>query len=151
MAETTNKRPSTRQLLDKIPNVPCLYRHSVNGTYYGIKKIAGKRKEHSLETDDRKIADRKLKAWISNLDKIDSEAEKTTFAELLKRFQLTRKPTFSNLAIGTNYVLQTSTNLAVGFTDYGSAFTATNNSMVYPQYFDVANWSQMFFRVRTSP
>jgi hypothetical protein len=85
MAETTSKRPSTRQLLDKIPNVPCLYRHSVNGTYYGIKKKAGKRKEHSLETDDRKIADRKLKAWISNLDKIDSEAEKTTFAELLNR------------------------------------------------------------------
>ena len=46
MTETTNKRPSTRQLLDKIPNVPSLYQHSVNGTYYGIKKLAGKRKEH---------------------------------------------------------------------------------------------------------
>ena len=86
MAEITNKRPSTRQLLDKIPNVPCLYRHSINGTYYGIKKNAGKRKEHSLETTDRKIAERKLRAWISNLAKIDAEAEKTTLAQLLDKF-----------------------------------------------------------------
>jgi hypothetical protein len=47
-------RLSTRQLLGKIPNVPGLYRHTINGTYYGIKKISGKRKEHSLDTTDRK-------------------------------------------------------------------------------------------------
>ncbi len=86
MTETTNKRPSTRQLLDKIPNVPSLYRHSVNGTYYGIKKLAGKRKEHSLDTADRKIAERKLRVWISDLAKIDTEAEKTTLAQLLEKF-----------------------------------------------------------------
>lgn len=83
-------RPSTRQLLDKIPNVPCLYRHSVNNTYYAIKKWAGKRKEHSLDTTDRKIAERKLKKWISDFDKIDFEAEKTTLAQLLEKFTLTR-------------------------------------------------------------
>jgi hypothetical protein len=60
-------------------------------------------------------------------------------------------PTFSNLIVGTNYQLQVSTNLTGTFTDYGSAFAATNSSMVYPQYFDVANWSQLFLRVRTSP
>ena len=86
----TNKRPSTRQLLDKIPNVPGLYRHSVNGTYYGIKKNAGKRKEHSLDTTDRKIAERKHRAWISDLAKIDSEAEKTTLAQLLEKFTSVR-------------------------------------------------------------
>jgi len=85
------QRFSTRQLLDKIPNYPCLYRHNVNGTYYGIKKHGGKRKEHSLQTDDRKIAERKLKAWIADLDKIDSEAEKTTLAQLLEKFLLIRK------------------------------------------------------------
>ncbi len=90
MTETTNKRPSTRQLLDKIPNVPSLYRHSVNGTYYGIKKIAGKRKEHSLDTTDRKIAERKLRAWITGLGKIDTEAEKTTLAQLLEKFTTVR-------------------------------------------------------------
>jgi hypothetical protein len=85
------QRFRTRQLLDKIPNYPGLYRHSVNGTYYGIKKLGGKRKERSLQTDDRKIAERKLKAWIADLDKIDSEAEKTTLAQLLDKFILIRK------------------------------------------------------------
>src|SRR5437868_8081573 len=61
---TTTKRPSTRQLLEK-SNIPCLYRHSLNSTYYGIKKIGGKRKEHSLGTDDRKIAERRLKDWLA--------------------------------------------------------------------------------------
>jgi len=83
-------RPSTRQLLDKIPNFPCLYRHSVNNTYYAIKKWDGKRKEHSLNTTDRKIAERKLKKWIADLDKIDFEAEKTTLAQLLEKFTTTR-------------------------------------------------------------
>ena len=85
------KRQSTRQLLIKIPNYPCLYRHSVNDTYYGQKMFGGKRKEHSLATTDRKIAERKLKAWIADLDKTDSEAEKTTLSQLIERFVLVRQ------------------------------------------------------------
>lgn len=85
------KRLSTRQLLIKIPNHSCLYRHKTNKTYYGIKKHRGKRKEHSLETKDRKLAERKLKVWIKNLDTIDAEAEKTTLAQLLEKFQMIRK------------------------------------------------------------
>ena len=50
------------------------------------KKINGKRKEHSLDTTDRKIADRRLKEWIANLEEIDSEAEKMTLAALLEKF-----------------------------------------------------------------
>lgn len=53
-------RLSTRQLLVKIPNVPRLYRHKINGSHYGIKKHPGKRKEHSLTTTDRKTAWRTL-------------------------------------------------------------------------------------------
>lgn len=82
---------STRQLLGKIPNFPGLYRHSVNGTYYAMKKIAGKRKEHSLETSDRKLAERRFKDWVANLDKIDTEAEKTTLAQLVEKFKKTRQ------------------------------------------------------------
>ena len=78
MLEATIKRPSTRQLLVKIQNVPCLYRHSINETYYARKKVAGKHKEHSLDTTDRKIAERKLRAWITDLTKLDTEAGKTT-------------------------------------------------------------------------
>ena len=37
------------------------------------------------------------------------------------------------------------------WTNYGTAFTATNISMVYPQYFDVDNWGQLFFRVQSVP
>ena len=86
----TNQQ-STRQLLEKIPNFPCLYRHTLNANYYGIKKVSGKRKEHSLQTTDRKIAERKLAEWIKNLDKIDSTAEKTTLKQLLAKFVASRQ------------------------------------------------------------
>jgi integrase len=81
----TNQQ-STRQLLEKIPNFPCLYRHKVNDTYYGVKKISGKRKEHSLKTTERKLAERKLKGWIADLDKVDGDAAKTTLSSLLDKF-----------------------------------------------------------------
>jgi hypothetical protein len=60
------------------------------------------------------------------------------------------EPVLSNLLIGTNYQLQVSPNLST-WTNSGSAFTATNNTMIYPQYFNVANWSQLFFRVQVAP
>jgi len=82
---------STRQLLEKITNYPSLYRHTTNGTYYGIKKIGGKRKEHSLQTDDRKIAERKLSEWIKTLGQIDSEAEKTNLSQLIEKFDAATK------------------------------------------------------------
>ena len=85
------KRLTTRQLLAKIPNVPCLYRHRINGTYYGIKKLQGKEKDHSLDTTDRKLAERRLKEWINGLDKLDAEAQKTTLEELLSKFQNIRQ------------------------------------------------------------
>ena len=86
-----SNQQSTRQLLGKIAYVPCLYRHKLNGTYYGIKKFAGKRKEHSLQTTDRKIAERKLAHWVKSMDKVDSEAEKTTLGQLLEKLVAARK------------------------------------------------------------
>ncbi len=80
------KRQSTRQLLAKIPNFPCLYRHTVNGNYYGIKKAARRRHEHSLRTTDRKVAERRLNQWIRDLEKIDTRAAKLTLAALLEKF-----------------------------------------------------------------
>lgn len=81
------KRKSTRQLLKKVKGGQWLYRHSVNKTYYAQKKINGKRKEHSLRTADRKIAERRLKVWIANLAEVDSEAEKMTLTTLLEKFK----------------------------------------------------------------
>jgi len=60
------------------------------------------------------------------------------------------KPSFSNLTINTNYQLQVSGDLNT-WTNQGSAFTATNTSMVYPQYWDVDNWNSMFFRLQVTP
>ncbi|HVU07023.1 MAG TPA: LamG-like jellyroll fold domain-containing protein [Verrucomicrobiae bacterium] len=56
-------------------------------------------------------------------------------------------PSFSNLAIGANYQLQVSGDLNT-WTNQGAVFTATNSSINYPQYFNVANWNQLFFRLQ---
>lgn len=60
------------------------------------------------------------------------------------------KPSFSGLTITTNYQLQVSGDLN-NWTNHGSPFTATNTSMIYPQYWDVDNWSQLFFRLQVFP
>lgn len=60
------------------------------------------------------------------------------------------KPSFSNLTLTTNYQLQVSADMS-NWTNQGSPFTATNTSMVYPQYWDVDNWNSLFFRLQVSP
>ena len=78
---------STRQQLVKVPQVPCLYRHSLSRKYYGIKKVGGKRKEHSLDTDDRKLAERRLKKWIADLGKTNVEVERLTLREMIEQLR----------------------------------------------------------------
>ena len=60
------------------------------------------------------------------------------------------KPSFSNLVIGINYQLQLSPDLD-SWTDEGDPFTATDSSMVYPQYWDVENWNDLYFRLAVVP
>jgi hypothetical protein len=59
-------------------------------------------------------------------------------------------PSFNHLLLGTNYQLQVSSDFTT-WTNQGSPFTATNSSIIYPQYFDVDNWNQLFFRLQVSP
>jgi|GEM_PF-1535415 len=59
-------------------------------------------------------------------------------------------PTFSDLLVGTNYQLQASLGLN-NWTNEGTPFTATNPVMVYPQYFNVTNWEQLYFRLEVVP
>lgn len=66
----------------KVPGCIGLYRHSVTGRYYAVKKVKGKKKERSLETTDRKIAERRFKDWSDALGKVDVEVEKTTLRQL---------------------------------------------------------------------
>ena len=54
---------------------------------------------------------------------------------------------FSNLMVGTNYQVQVSTNLNGAFSDYGQPFSATNSTMAYPAYWNVADWNNLFFRL----
>ena len=70
----------------KVPNIPGLYRNTGSGRYYGVKKIRGRRRERSLRTTDRKIAERRHREWISNLQRVDRECERATLRELLERF-----------------------------------------------------------------
>jgi integrase len=71
-----------------VANFPGLYRHSRSGLYYACKKLHGVRREQSLQTCDRKIAERRLKEWIGNMDKVDAEVEKTTLDQLIQRYVL---------------------------------------------------------------
>lgn len=77
---------STRQLLQKIPGYPCLYRHSVNDSYYGITKVGGNRKEHSLGTTDRKLAERNLKQWLNDLETTEPLKARKTLENLLEDY-----------------------------------------------------------------
>jgi len=60
------------------------------------------------------------------------------------------KPTFSDLLLGTNYQLQVSGDLT-SWMNQGPVFTATNATMIYPQYWEVENWNQVFFRLHVAP
>jgi hypothetical protein len=75
-----------------------------------------------------------------------SEVPNSPYLILLKAV----KPSFTNLLLGTNYQMQVSSDMN-NWTNQGSAFTATNTSMVYPQYWDVANWDSLFFRLQVAP
>lgn len=73
----------------KIANFKGLYRHTTSGRYYGVKKVRGKRREVSLRTADRAIAERRLREWVANLGRIDLEKERTTFKQLIAMFVAT--------------------------------------------------------------
>jgi len=82
----------------------------------------------------------------------DSEVQQLFSKEFGPTISLIKsvKPAFSNLSVGTNYQMQVSANLTT-WANQGSVFTATTNSMIYPQYFDVNNWDNLFFRLQVSP
>jgi hypothetical protein len=71
----------------KVPNFPGLYRNAISGRYYGMKKLHGKRYECSLRTTDRQIAERRLRNWIHDLEKVDRELERTTLRILVQKFE----------------------------------------------------------------
>ncbi len=65
---------------------------------------------------------------------------------LLKAVQTT----FTDLFPGSKYQLQVSADLNT-WTNQGSPFTATNAFMTLPQYWNVDNWNQLYFRLQAVP
>jgi len=65
-----------------------LFRHSGTLQYYAVKTTAGKKVRHPLETSDRKLAERKLLAWLDSLTESRStgDAASTTVGQLLTLF-----------------------------------------------------------------
>ena len=53
----------------------------------------------------------------------------------------------ANLAVGSNYQLQVSTDLQ-SWTNQGAAFTATNSYWRSADIWDVESWEQLFFRLK---
>ena len=82
----------------------------------------------------------------------DSEVQQLYVYESGPRVDLINavKPSFNNLTLTTNYQLQVSGDLS-SWTNQDSVFTATNTSMVYPQYWDVDNWDELYFRLQVVP
>ena len=76
----------TPSLYSKVGVVPGLYRHSVSGRYYGAKKVHGKRKERSLRTTDRKIAERRLLEWSEPSGGSAGNGKNHSSRELVERF-----------------------------------------------------------------
>jgi len=70
----------------KVANYPGLYRSVSSQRYLGMKKVNGRRRERSLNTTDRKIAERRMTEWVRSLSKIDVALEKTTLRQLCARF-----------------------------------------------------------------
>lgn len=106
----------------KVANFPCLYRNAKSGRYYGVKKVHGRRKERSLDTADRKIAERRLKEWVANLEKVDSEVEKTTLAELIERFQAVTQGRVQNTQVTNQAII----NSFLGWWPHGAGFQVRN-------------------------
>lgn len=56
------------------------------------------------------------------------------------------RPAFSGLSLGANYQLYVSGD-RVNWTNFGEVFMATNSSMTYPFWWDVADWNQLLFQL----
>ncbi len=89
MSDHQKAKPrGTREQLERV--APYLYRHQVNGTYYGIKKAGKKIKSKCFETVDRRTADGKLLEWLKELGDCDFAATDLKLDGLLSRFRQVR-------------------------------------------------------------
>ena len=74
------------QVLEKT-NIPCLYRSSDSGVFYGIFTRKGDQVKKSLKTTDKELARRRLEALRQKVARLNTKAGKAIlFADLAKRW-----------------------------------------------------------------
>lgn len=67
----------------------CLYVYEPSGVYYARARIRGKLKSHCLKTSDRKLADRRLRKWLNDQERMDPNAGDMTLEGLVERYGAT--------------------------------------------------------------
>jgi integrase len=96
--KSEGKSRGTFALLDNV--APNLFRHRENQSYWGVKKMNGKRIVHALDTADRKTADGKLSEWLADLKKVDPGNRDMTLAMLLKKYESARTDIAHSTQVG---------------------------------------------------
>src|SRR4051794_20932591 len=77
----------TRGTLKRV--APGLCRYSTSGVYFAHVRIGGKLFRQSLETSDRKLAERRLSDFRRTKAKVDPAAGKSTLKDLTDRYAAT--------------------------------------------------------------
>jgi integrase len=72
--------PTQKPTLKKV--APCLYRYESSGVYFAHVRSGGKLYRESLGTDDRSLANRRLREYRRKLSRIDPGLSKTTLAAM---------------------------------------------------------------------
>jgi integrase len=96
--KSEGKSRGTFALLENV--APNLFRHSENDSYWGVKKLNGKRIVHALNTADRKTADGKLSEWLADLKKVDPANRDMTLAMLLEKYEAARTGIATSTQVG---------------------------------------------------
>ncbi len=94
----TSKHRGTFAFLDNV--APNLFRHRENHSYWGVRKMNGKRTVHALRTTDRKTANGKLADWLGDLKKVDPGNRDMTLARLLQKYEAARTEIAPSTRIG---------------------------------------------------
>ena len=94
----TSKNRGTFAFLENV--APNLFRHRENQSYWGVKKMNGRRTVHALETTDRKTADGKLAEWLGDLKKVDPGNRDMTLAKLLEKYETARTEIAASTRVG---------------------------------------------------
>jgi integrase len=73
-------KPDAKSILKRV--APCLYKYESTGVYFAHVRAGGKLSRGSLRTDDRSLANRRLREFRRGLSRIDPGLSKTTLAEM---------------------------------------------------------------------